>query len=168
MEDLRQEVAVRLRNALHGREIDMVEQVKPHLPHMLGITPINSVHDPTDEDMTLLDPNHHFWNNYEEEVRTKNAVTEKIQTAIHSLREDGIFQMTYPYGEEAEVVYCEVEYPTTQNNSAEIETTCTECNREITTEPNLLEESGSYYLTFSLDCHNCDFSRTLEQPLRRL
>ena len=74
MEDLRREVASRMRASLHGREIDMVEQVTPELPHMLGITPLNKIHDPKNEEMTLLDPQHHFWQQYEDDPMEKVRV----------------------------------------------------------------------------------------------
>lgn len=167
MADLRREVANRCRAALHGREIDMVEQAKPRLPHMLGITPLGKIHDPNNEEMTLLDPQHHFWQEYEEDITTKRATEEKIQTAIHSLKKDDLFRMTYPHGEEAEIVYVEVERPSMMERATTLQTSCNNCNRDITAQPNLLLDSGRYYLRFSLDCPKCDFSRTLEEHLRR-
>jgi len=146
----------------------MVEQVTPELPHMLGITPLNKIHDPKNEEMTLLDPQHHFWQQYEEDIDTKNKAADKLHTAIHSLREDGLFTMTYPHGEEAEIVYVEVERPSIVQNTTTLQTSCNNCNRDITAHPNLLLDSGSYYLRFSLDCDECDFSRTLERGLHRV
>lgn len=166
MKDLREEVAIRMRTALHGREIDMVEEIRPELPHMLGITPLQKVHDPTNEYGTLLDPRHHFWQSYEEDVTTKREASEKIQTAIYSLKEDELFRKTYPYGEEAEVVYVEVETPSTDGNNMKI--TCEECDTRITTQPNLLQDSGHYSLNFSLDCPNCEFSKTVKRSLHQV
>lgn len=166
MADLREEVASRLRNSMHGREIDMMESVKPHVPHMLGITPLGKIHDPQNEEMTLLDTKHQFWQDYEEPVTTKNKVMEKIQTAIRSLKEDDIFRMNYPYGEEAEVIYVEVEKLHPSSNT--IKTTCAECGAIISTQPDLVEQNGHYRMRFSLDCHKCDFSRMLEQNPQRL
>jgi hypothetical protein len=157
-----------MRAAMHGREIDMVEQVKPELPHMLGITPLNKIHDPKNEEMTLLDTNHHFWQEYEEPIKTKNQAAEKLQTAIHSLREDDLFQMTYPHGEEAEVVYVEVEKPSMVERTTTLQTSCKNCSRTLTAQPNLLLDNERYYLRFSLDCPDCEFSRILEQRLHRL
>lgn len=156
-----------MRAALHGREIDMVEQVKPRLPHMLGITPLGKVHDPNNEEMTLLDPQHHFWNEYEEDITTKRATAEKIQTAIHSLKKDDLFRMTYPHGEEAEIVYIEVEKPSVTEETT-IQTSCKNCSHDLTAQPNLLLDNGRYYLRFSLDCPDCDFSRVLQENLQRL
>lgn len=165
MEDLRREVASRLRNALHGREIDMMESVRPELPHMLGITPLNKVHDPNNEKMTLLDTNHQFWQNYKEDVRTKNRVTEKIETAIRSLKEDNIFRMNYPYGAEADVIYVEVDKLSTTDNS--MKTSCKECGATLTAVPNLLQHGNSYNLKFSIDCTECGFSGSFERRLLR-
>jgi hypothetical protein len=165
MADLREEVASRLRNSLHGREIDMMESVKPRLPHMLGITPLGKSHDPNNEQMTLLDTQHPFWHEYEEDIRTQNQVTEKLETAIRSLREDNIFNITHPYGEEAEIMYCEVEK--LQPSASDMKTSCKDCGSLLTTQPNLDEESGHYYLKFSMDCPDCEFSGTYKEHLTR-
>lgn len=166
MADLREEVASRLRNSMHGREIDMMETVKPRVPHMLGVTPLGKAHDPKNEEMTLMDTKHPFWKEYEEEIRTKNQVMEKVETAIRSLKEDDIFRMNYPYGEEAEVIYVEVEK--LQSTSNDMKTTCAKCGTMLTVQPNLVQDNGYYHLRFSLDCDTCDFSRLLEQNLQRL
>lgn len=166
MADLREEVASRLRNSLHGREIDMMETVKPRVPHMLGITPLGKIHDPENETMTLMDTRHPFWQEYEEDIETNNQVMEKIQTAIRSLKEDNIFRMTYPYGEEAEVIYVEVEKIQPSSNS--MKTTCAECGAILSAQPDLIQSDGYYNLRVSVDCDKCDFSRVLEQNLQRL
>jgi hypothetical protein len=165
MEDLRHEVASRLRNSLHGREIDMMEGVKPRLPHMLGITPLGKVHDPKNEEMTILDTSHPFWTDYEDDVRTKNKLMEKVQTAIRSLKEDDIFRMTHPYGEEADVIYVEVDKVQPTDNS--MKTSCKECGTTLSADPLLNEGRGTYHLSFSLDCPECDFSGIYEQSLVR-
>jgi len=165
MADLREEVATRLRNSLHGREIDTMDSVTPAVPHMLGITPLGKVHDPNNEEMTLLDTKHPFWQEYEDDVRTANAITEKIETAIRSLKEDGIFTITFPYGEEADIMYCEVEKLEPSNSN--MKTTCENCDALITTQPNLVLDSGHYYLNFSLDCEECDFSRRVKKRMLR-
>lgn len=163
MADLREEVASRLRNSMHGREIDMMESVKPRVPHMLGITPLGKIHDPQNEEMTLMDTRHPFWQEYEEDISTKNQVMEKIETAIRSLKEDNIFRMNYPYGEEAEVIYIEVDK--LQQMDSTMKTTCAECGAILTAQPNLVEDGDYYTLTFSLDCDVCDFNKTVEQRL---
>lgn len=164
MGDLRQEVASRLRNTLDGKEIDMMENVTPRLPHMIGVTPLGKVHDPNNEEMTLMDTQHQFWEEYEEDIRTKNQVTEKLETAVRSLREDDIFTITHPYGEEAEIIYCEVDKESADNN---MQTSCKECGAPVTAQPNLTEDTGHYYLTFSIDCSKCDFSGLYQQNLQR-
>lgn len=164
MADLREEVATRLRNALHGREIDMMEN-RVELPHMLGITPIGKIHDPNNEDMTILDTKHPFWEDYHEDVRTPNAVSEKIQTAIRSLRRDDIFRMTYPYGEEAEVVYVEVDKM--ERESEQMTTECAECGETIDANLELRNAGKSYILIANLDCPHCEFGGVYEEPMTR-
>lgn len=168
MKDLREEVATRMRTAMHGREIDMVEQIRPELPHMLGITPLNKVHDPNNEKFTLLDPRHHFWKNYESDISTKREASEKIQTAIYSLKEDELFEKTYPYGEEAEVVYVECEVPESNNSETILQTSCEKCDTTITTQPTLLQETGHYFISFSITCDECGFERQLRENLKRV
>lgn len=165
MADLRQEIATRLRNSLHGREIDTMDTVTPRVPHMLGVTPLGKVHDPNNEEMTLMDTQHPFWQEYEEDIRTKNKLMEKIETAIRSLKEDNIFKITYPYGEEADIMYCEVEKLSSTNN--DIKTTCKECGALLTTQPDLVENDGYYHLSFSIDCPECEFAASLKRKLIR-
>lgn len=166
MADLREEVASRLRNSLHGREIDMMETSYPGIPHMLGITPIDKVHDPHNEEMTLLDTQHPFWENYEEDVRTKNKATEKIETAIRSLKEDDIFRMTYPYGEEADIIYVEVDK--LQSDGDNIQTSCKECGEPVTTNPSLDQNRATYHLTFSIRCEECGYTATFGRSLQHI
>lgn len=161
MADLRREVASRLRNALHGREIDIMKN-RVEVPHMLGVTPIGKIHDPQNEEMTLLDTKHQFWQDYDGDTETKSAIMEEIETAIRSLRKDDTFRMTYPYGEEAEVTYVEVD----ELRSKEKQTTkCAECGENI---PYSLELENlgdtAYAARFHLDCPSCDFSGTFESP----
>lgn len=166
MADLRREVASRLRNALHGREIDMMEK-RVEVPHMLGVTPIGKIHDPQNEEMTLLDTHHPFWKDYDGEIDTKSKVMEEIETAIRSLKKDDIFRMTYPYGEEAEVTYIEVD----EVESVESQTTaCTECGEDIPYTigiKELSQEFDGYSLSVNLDCSSCDFAGTFESTLTR-
>lgn len=144
----------------------MMETVKPRIPHMLNITPLGKIHDPENEEMTLLDPKHPFWQDYEEEIRTKNAAMEKVETAIRSLKEDNIFRMTYPYGEEAEVIYVEVDK--LQPTANDMKTSCKDCGTILTTQPNLTQDNGYYHLKFTLDCPDCEFSGVYTQNLMRL
>jgi len=166
MEDLRREVATRLRNTLHGREIDMLEGVRPHIPHMLGITPLNKVHDPNNENGTLLDPKHQFWLDWHKPVDTAAEVERLVETAMQSLSEDGIFRVTYPHGKEAEIAYVEVDK--LPNEEILLQTSCKECGSNISTTPNLSEDSGYYYLKFSLDCPDCDFSGLYKEKIERV
>lgn len=92
MSDLEAEMANRLRTVLHEETVD-TETVEPQFAHMLGITDLGNVHDPTNEDGTILDPSHLFWEEYEEPVKTKNKVNWKIEEALHGLRKDGILRV---------------------------------------------------------------------------
>lgn len=169
MEDLRREVQYRLHDTLHGREIDMMEGIKPRLPHMLGITSLNAIHTDYAEDGTLLDPSNRFWQEYHEPVETRTTCRKKIETAIRSLKEDDLFRMTYPYGEEADIIYCEVEPPEGSASAIErLETTCAECGTTLNTEPDLREEAGHYSLYLSLDCEACSFNQVRKAPLHRV
>lgn len=163
MYDLRREVASRLRNSIHGKEIDMLDGPTPRMSHMLGITPLSEEHDPKYEERTLMDPQHHFWAEYEEEIRTKNQALRKLQTAIRSLREDDTFRMLYPYGEEADIVYCEVD----ELDSDKIETNCPECDALLKTEPTLDLSTHSGFLKFSLDCDECEYGSVMETAIGR-
>jgi hypothetical protein len=132
---------------------------------MLGITPLGKIHDPNNEEMTLLDPSHNFWDEYEEPVTTKNATTEKIESAVRSLKEDDIFRMTYPYGEEADIIYCEVDE--ISNSDISMKTSCEKCETVIETQPILSRKGRHYHLKFSLDCPECEFSTTVAEHLQR-
>lgn len=166
MKDLRKEVASRLRNSLHGREIDMIEEVRPRLPHMLGITPLNKVHDPQNEEGTLLDTDHQFWQDWHKSVETKAEASRNIETAIHSLSEDGVFRMTYPYGEEAEIAYVEVDKIESDDTNI-LQTSCKNCDTLVRTVPNLLQKGKHYYINVTVDCPECEFSGTFERSLRQ-
>lgn len=158
MADLRREVAKRLRKTLHGREIDTMEKGMPELPHMLGIVTIGAISTPEAEKGSLLDPDHEFWDDYYKDVKTKGKVSNEIQSAVQSLKEDNIFRPSTPYGEEAGIWYCEV--GDIDGEANRILTVCTECGESIPTEPELKHNYGQYTLEFSLDCPECDFSDT--------
>lgn len=161
MADLREEVASRLRNALHGREIDMMER-HVGLPHMLGITPIGKFHDPQVEEMTLLDTEHPFWQNYHKEVDGPDQAAQEIQTAIRSLKVDDVFRMTYPYGEEAEVVYIEVDK---LNRNRGMTTDCHKCGETIDLDVNVPNDDLGYYFQAVIDCPHCGYYGEYEQRL---
>lgn len=162
MADLRRECASRLRETVHGREIDMLEQ-SVTTAHMLGIVPIgvNSNHEV--EEGTLLDERHEFWQNFEEDVRTKNGAKHRIESAIRSLKKDDIFRMTYPYGEDADIAYCEVD-ELGAPRSLLLETTCAECGNTIEAPLSLDYNDGAYSLGVHVDCPHCDFTSMVERP----
>lgn len=183
MENLRREVAVRMRNALHGREIDMSKEHskesgvvnKPNMSHMLGVTPLHEIHDPTHEKGTLLDPRHDFWDNYEYIIETRSHVSEKIETAIRSLQEDDIVNMTYPYGDESDTVYIEVDedykprqHTQTSEREPDMRVQCQECGEVIrATGPSLRRVGNSYNLSVVIDCEHCEYSDVFEQGMVR-
>jgi len=165
MADLRREVAKRLRETLHGREIDTMEKGMPELPHMLGIVTIGAISAPEAIKGSLLDCDHPFWDAYYEDVNTKGKAEREIQSAVHSLKDDEIFQVSTPYGEEAGIWYCEVGDIDEQPNR--MLTVCANCGESIPTEPELKHRHEHYVLEFSLDCPECDFSAVYENRVTR-
>lgn len=109
MQDLREECVERLDRVLDGREIDLLEQ-EVRTPHMLGIAPIGTRYTEDMGDGTLLDPAHDFWTEYEKSVATRREAAREVESAIRSLREDDTLEITMPHGEEAEIVYCEINH----------------------------------------------------------
>lgn len=164
IKDLRQKIAPMLRDALDGREVDMIEMGKPEIPHMLGIVPIGAISTREVEKGTILDPQHDFWNNYEKEINTKNKAIQEVYTAIESLQADGILQITELYGDNSDVLYVEVEG--ISDESDKLETTCAECGASILTEPEISMNYGQYSLTFRLDCPDCEFEQKATELLR--
>ena len=170
MKDLRREVQKRLHNTLDGKEIDMMKGVTPETPHMIGVTSLNAIHTHHSEDGTLLDPTIEFWQEYEEAVNTKSKAEEKIQSAIRSLKEDDVFSMTYPYGEEADIVYCEID-PVERKESTSntiLKSPCPKCGTEIQTSPLLELGTGSGFIKVSVDCEECDFSGSYQTVLHKV
>lgn len=172
MADLRRECAARLRETIHGREIDMMENTV-QLPHMLGITTIGTIHTHDAEKGSLLDPKHEFWQDFEEEITTGGQARRKVESAVRSLRADDIFRMTYPYGRDAEIVYCEVD-SMEQSGETLLTTQCGECGETIDVPLSLDYDAGYdgerafYSLSVDIDCPHCDFRSVREVPLRRV
>jgi len=165
MEDLREEVAVRMRRAMHGQEIDTFES-DVQIPHMLGITELGETHSTSDEEHTILDEEHEFWQDWHDDVVTGYVVTEKIETAIRSLREDNVLRITYPYGKEAEIAYVEVD-EIGRNANMDNTTECTSCGERVTGDVSI-EPSGSHYsIDMKLECENCGFSGVFSKILTR-
>lgn len=170
MADLRRECARRLRQSLHGREIDTLEN-NVETEHMLGIVPIGAISTPQVTAGTILDPKHEFWENFEEDVTTENGVKRRIESAIRSLRKDNVFRMTYPYGEEADIIYCEVDRLDSAGDNS-LPTHCAECGKVIDAEFALDCSTGygdkpAYLFVFTINCPYCDFSQKLETNLER-
>lgn len=157
MEDLREEVATRLRDTLHGRVIDTINEGMPEMVHMLGIVPVGAISTPQVESGTILDPSHTFWESYESEINTKNGVRQEIRTAIKSLKRDGTFRVTEPYGEDGKEFYIEVDRLNGSDDAFTVP--CAKCGATISTEPSLLMNYGEYSLNFELDCPKCEFEK---------
>jgi len=164
MNDLRQRVAGLLRETLHGREIDTIEMGQPEIPHMLGIVPIGAISTAEVERGTLIDPTHDFWDDYEKNINTKNKAKKEVRTAMLSLKEDDILNVMMPYGDDAGIMYVEVEQMNSQ--SGNIETSCAECGATILTEAELSMAYGKYSITFRLDCPECEFESKATETLR--
>lgn len=165
MADLRREVATRLKQTLHGREIDGDSLGDmPATPEMLGVVPLGAMGTASAEEGTLLDPNHEFYDDYYREVRTKRAAENEIRTAIQSLKEDDILNITEPYGEDANILYVEV---VGFDETTGLDTTCVECGVLVTAEPYIERKGDRYALRYRVDCPSCEFSRLLETSLIR-
>lgn len=157
MADLRREVARRLRDTLHGKEIDTLERGTPELEHMLGIVTLGAISTEKAEKGTLLDTDHTFWKSYYRDVDTENGIRKEIKTAMQSLKDDGVFRVSAPHGEDAGILYVEVGDIDEKPNR--MITACAECGARIPTEPELNVSYGRYSLIFNLDCSECDFER---------
>jgi hypothetical protein len=143
-----------------------MEKGMPELPHMLGIVTIGAI--PTDKATkgSLLDPDHQFWETYYEDVTTKGKAQRKIESAVRSLKEDNIFQVNTPYGEDAGIWYCEV--GTVDDSPNLMRTECLNCGESLSTEPNLtVQVHGKYSLNFEISCESCGFNETFGAPLHK-
>lgn len=158
MADLRRECVTRLRETLHGRNIDMLEK-NVTTAHMLGIVPIGVRSNHEVEEGTLLDPEHEFWSDFEEDVNTKGKAKRQIESAIRSLKKEDVLRMTYPYGEDADIVYCEVD-ELGEADDVLLPTTCAECEHTIDAELSL-EYGDSYSLQANIDCPHCEFDSSV-------
>ena len=171
MEDLRVKVAGLLRETLHGKSIDMMQPVKPRLPHMLGYTEIGEVHDPKNEAGTLMRSQCEWWDDYYKEVETINQAIEQVTMAIETLREDNHLRMTYPYGEEGGVIYVEVDDPKQYSFDSISQQTykfpCENCDQTLRTAPRLVLNSGYCDLKVLVECENCGFERTYSRKIIR-
>jgi len=156
MADLRREVAKRLKETLHGKEIDTIQKGMPETPHMLGIVTIGAISTDKAISGSLLDCTHEFWDSYYKDINTNGGVRQEVRSAIQSLKEDGVLEISTPYGEDAGIWYCEVGNIDESQNR--MRTVCRECGSQIPTEPDLSHDYGHYRVQFTLDCPDCDFS----------
>lgn len=164
MADLRRAVARRFRETFHGKEIDTIKKGTPEIEHMLGVVTLGAISTEKCETGTILDPNHAFWQEYYQEIKTENAVRREIETAMQSLRDDDVVRVSEPYGDDAGILYVEVDDLRTESG---IPTECRSCGASIVTEPSVSLDYGRYSLVFNLDCPSCDFSETMHRKLNK-
>lgn len=111
VKDLKKIVHAKMYETIDGRMVDQYEQGKVEIPHMLGITEMGETCLYEDYEGTILDPSHEFWDDYVEDVSTIHATEDAVEFVIHVLNESGDFNVYFPHGEEADIVYTEVEEP---------------------------------------------------------
>lgn len=152
MEDLRREVASLMRETIHGREIDTLENTV-EIPHMIGVTPIEEPHASKNNRGTILDPSHEFWDEWHDDFVTESTTSQKVESAIRSLAEDKIFENTYPYGESADIIIPKIDR--VEKMKVDVSTRCLECGEEIIPSLSIEDSSSTYELEFSVSCADC-------------
>jgi len=152
MNDLRTEVATRLRETLDGKEVDMLEE-DILVEHMLGITPIGESVTESDVEDTLLDKNATFWQRWHDSIHTEYDIRKKISSTIKSLMEDDILNILYPYGKDAEIAFIEVNWPA--DSTVSIQTTCNSCESTVEASLSLTPVKHSYNMVVAVTCENC-------------
>lgn len=155
MEDLRKEVASLMRETIHGREIDTLENTV-EVPHMIGVTPIGESHSPENERGTILDPSHEFWEEWHDDIVTVTVAGAKVETAIRSLADDGIFENTYPYGKSADIIIPKIDR--VENMTVDVSTACLECGEEVIPSLSVEDSASTYELQLSVSCADCGYS----------
>jgi len=166
MEDLRDAIAQRMKDAIHGREFDTVDGSMPKTPHMLGVIPTGAISTPEAEKGSILDPAHEFWSTYEKDIETRGGVKREVETAIQSLADDDVLEMTMPHGEDAGIYYVEVDY--NQNERQSLDVACEECGSFAPVTERIKQNSGHYWFEFEVDCAECTFDTTVRTALRAL
>lgn len=157
--DLKEVVTKRLNESVDGEEVDTLRQ-DVRIPHLLGITPLGTAHDRSNEEDTLLDPNHSFWNEYDENVSSRRDAVANIDRVLRLLRKEGTLEILYPYGEEADIVYIEVDGDTG--------TECAECGSIETATRTWHEVAGNQYVyVLQVSCQECEFTGEYETLLTR-
>jgi L-fucose mutarotase/ribose pyranase (RbsD/FucU family) len=86
-------------------------------------------------------------------VHTEYDIRKKISSTIKSLMEDDILNILYPYGEDAEIAFIEVNWPS--DSSVTIHTTCSNCGDIAEASMSLTPVKNSYNLIASVSCENC-------------
>lgn len=156
MTDLKRVVQRSLRENVHGVEFDLLKQTID-LYDMLGV-------DRTEPRGTIMHPSHEFWDEYTNDISTERDAFNELKKAVELLRDDGSFVKQYPNGEEADIVYCEVEAVETGDD---ITVVCNECDAPATATMSFEPSSSSYRFILSVDCSYCDESSEHERVMNR-
>jgi len=164
MKDLREEVAERLRRTLDGKEVDMLKE-DVLVEHMLGVTPIGETVEMDDTNDTILDKEHDFWQSWHEDIHTGYDIRKKINSSIKSLSEEGILNIIYPYGEDADIAFVEVDWP--EENDTKIRTACIRCGELNTSSLSMNAVGNSYNMTVCFECDNCGKSGVYETTMTK-
>lgn len=166
MEDLRIEVAKRMKTALHGRQIDNYS-TKIEIPQMLGIVGIDETASIEDKNGTILNADHHFWEEWHEDIISEYSVNKHVESAIRSLTADGHVSITYPYDEDSDIAYVEVDVPP-QAGEPTFAAPCNGCGKTIQADVSIEGyQAENYYVEMCVDCPDCGYSGTFETQLTR-
>lgn len=142
----------RLRETIHGNEFDMVTD-KIDIEMMMGV----------EYGEGILSVSHELWDTYPEPIETHDDIERAISMVVRTLKADGTITTTFPYGEEAEIIYCEVEKPETNDDSISVE--CASCDAYASAETVYVPEGNTYKLKLTVSCsfcgHNGSYQRTL-------
>lgn len=156
MSDLKEIVQRSLRENVHGVEFDLLKQTID-LYDMLGV-------DRTEPRGTIMHPSHEFWQDYDEDISTERDAFNELKRAVELLRDEGTFVKQYPEGEEADIVYCEVE-PVEAGD--DITVVCNECDAPASATMSFEPTNGMYTFVLSVDCSYCGESSQHERVMHR-
>jgi len=175
MRDLQDVVAEHIYQTMHGREINDARLGPVLVPHMLGITPIGKEHNEENETGTILDPDHEFWQAYIEDIDSHKMALAKIITAIKLLKDHDKLNITYPDGEDGDIMYIEVEPPNedimppafAEPQPPVIPAECVNCGQTATARVRLVPSMSGYNARYSVYCSACETTGVYSAPLTR-
>jgi len=154
-EDLRKEVAHRLRRAIHNETFDMLDPIPVQIEHMLGITPLGSVVPQSARDDTILDPHHWFWQAYHDDGVNSTEVENLITDTISWLEEENILQIEEDETTDHYYNVCVDMYP--QETTDREQTTCIECGG-VADVSHSIEGDAQYMSVYEIVCTKCGAS----------